>query len=206
MANSNTVPGKPPANYKEVLYWKISEKVSLTIIMNLMTIPLAIVLGIGFFKFANMFGKPQEITSGISNFLLILFIGIIGTIVVIPLHEFAHGVTMKTFGAPVKYGFIWKGLMFYATSPGYAFQRNRYIVIILAPLVSLSILACFGILVLAGTSMIWLLAVWAAFNGGSAIGDLWITTIVLRYPSYAYIIDEQDGMRIFMPQMDTGSK
>ncbi|MGB7876593.1 MAG: DUF3267 domain-containing protein [Anaerolineales bacterium] len=96
--------------------------------------------------------------------------------------------------------------MFYATSPGYAFQRNRYIVIILAPLVSLSILACFGILILAGTSMIWLLAVWATINGSSAIGDLWITTIVLRYPSYAYVIDEQDGMRIFMPQTDTGSE
>jgi len=202
----NTIPGEPPPDYKEVLYWKISENAGTTIIMNLLSIPLAIVFGIGFFTFANMFGKPQEITSGISNFLSILLIGIIGLIVVIPLHEFAHGVAMKTFGAPVKYGFIWKGLMFYATSPGYAFQRNRYFVIILAPLVSLSVLACFGILVLAGTSLIWLLAVWGAFNGGSAIGDLWITTIALRYPPYAYIIDEQDGMRIFMPQNESGSE
>ena len=203
MSISNNLPGKPPPDYKEVLYWKISEKASTTIIMNLLSIPLAIVFGIGFFIFANMFGKPQGITGGILNFGLIL---IIGMIVVIALHEFAHGMAMKIFGAPVKYGFIWKGFMFYATSPGYAFQRNRYIVIILAPLVSLSLLACFGILVLAGTSMIWLLAVWAAINGGAAIGDLWIMMIVLRYPSYAYIIDERDGMRIFMPQNESGSE
>lgn len=203
MSISNTLPGQPPPGYKEVLTWKISEKAGTTIIMNLLSIPLAIVFGICFFIFTNLFGKSQEITFEILNFGLIL---IIGMLVVIALHEFAHGVAMKTFGAPVKYGFLWKGLMFYATSPGHAFQRNRYIVIILAPFVSLSILACLGILVLAGTSLVWLLAVWATINGAAAVGDLWITTIVLRYPSYAYIIDEQDGMRIFMPQNEPGSE
>jgi hypothetical protein len=89
--------------------------------------------------------------------------------------------------------------------PGYAFQRNQYLVVILAPLVSLSILACLGILVLAGTTMVWMLAVWATINGSAAIGDLWIMTIVLRYPSRAYVIDEHDGMRIFMPDNDSGS-
>ena len=201
MSISNNLPGKPPPDYKEVLYWKISEKASTTIIMNLLSIPLAIVSGIGFFTFANMFGKPQGITGGILNFGLILIIGII---VIIVLHELAHGVAMQTYGARAKYGFIWKGLMFYATSPSYAFQRNQYIVIILAPLVSLSILACLGILVWAGTPMVWLLAIWATINGSAAIGDLWIMTIVLRYPFYAYIMDEHDGMRIFMPENDPG--
>lgn len=201
MAISNTVPGQTPLDYKEVLYWKISEKLSSTIIMNLLSIPLALFCGIGFFIFINLFGKPNEITEGNSNFGLILVIGII---LVIVLHEFAHGVAMRTFGAPVKYGFIWKGFMFYATSPGYAFQRNQYLVVGLAPFISLSILACAGILILSGTWMIWLLAVWATINGGAAIGDLWIMSIVLRYPSYAYVIDEHDGMRIFMPQNESG--
>jgi hypothetical protein len=75
MSISNTVSGKPPPHYKETLYWKISEKASTTIIMNLLTIPLAIVFGIGFFTFANLFGKPQEITIGNSNLSLILIIG-----------------------------------------------------------------------------------------------------------------------------------
>jgi hypothetical protein len=133
---------------------------------------------------------------------LILIIGIIAVIV---LHELAHGIAMQAYGARAKYGFILKGLMFYATSPGYAFQRNQYIIIILAPLVSLSILACLGILVFAGTSTVWLLAVWATINGSAAIGDLWILTIVLRYPSHAYVMDEHDGMRVFMPENESGS-
>jgi hypothetical protein len=90
--------------------------------------------------------------------------------------------------------------MFYATEPNYAFPRNEYLVVSLAPLVSLSILACFGILIQAGTSNVWLWAVWATINGSAAIGDLWITAITLRYPEYAYIIDERDGIRVFLPQ------
>jgi hypothetical protein len=202
MSTSNIIPGRQPPEYKEVLYWKISEKSSRVIIMNILSIPLAIAFGIGFFVFVALFGRPQKITIEILNFGLILIIGIIAVVV---LHELAHGIAMQAYGAQAKYGFIWKGLMFYATSPGYAFQRNQYLVVILAPLVSLSILACLGILVLAGTTMVWMLAVWATINGSAAIGDLWIMTIVLRYPSRAYVIDEHDGMRIFMPDNDSGS-
>ena len=32
----------------------------------------------------------------------------------------------------------------------------------------------------------------------SAIGDLWIAIIVLRYASTAYVIDERDGVRVFL--------
>lgn len=200
MSVPNITPGKPPPDYKEVLYWKISENTSRVIIMNLLSIPLAIVFGLGFFVFVVLFGRPQELTGGIINFGLILMIGIIAVIV---LHELAHGVAMQSYGARAKYGFIWKGLMFYATSPGYAFQRNQYLVIILAPLVSLSILACLGILILAGTPMVWLLAIWATINGSAAIGDIWMLTIALRYPSHAYVMDEHDGMRVFMPQNES---
>ena len=149
--------------------------------------------------FVRIFGKPSEIRSVDSSEKLILLFGIL---LVIVLHEFAHGVAMQTFGARPKYGFIWKGLMFYATAPGYAFRRNQYIVVSLAPLVSLSILACCGILLQAGTTVVWLLALCATINGGAAIGDLWITAIALRYPAHAYIIDERDGIRIFMPHSE----
>ncbi|MGD8406239.1 MAG: DUF3267 domain-containing protein [Anaerolineales bacterium] len=203
MSVPDITPGKPPPDYKEVRYWKISEKSGRVLIMNLLSVPLAIVFGIGFFVFVVLFGRPQGFTGEILNFGLILIFGII---VVIVLHELAHGIAMQIYGARAKYGFIWKGLMFYATSPGYAFQRDQYIVIILAPLVSLSILACIGILVSAGTPLVWLLAVWATVNGSATIGDLWILTIALRYPSHAYVMDEHDGMRVFMPDNESGSE
>jgi hypothetical protein len=46
-------------------------------------------------------------------------------------------------------------------------------------------------------------AVWAVVNGSGTIGDLWITAITLRYPEYAYIIDERDGIRVLLPKSKT---
>jgi len=197
MPISNKLPGKPPSNYEEVLYWKISGRAGRILVMNLLSIPLALIIGIAFLVFVLVFGKPTEIISIDSTKTVILLVGIL---LVIVAHELAHGITMRAFGAQPKYGFIWKGLMFYATAPGYAFPRNQYIVVSLAPLVSFSILACLGILIQAGTPNVWLWAAWATINGSAAIGDLWITAIVFRYPEYAYIVDEQDGMRVFLPQ------
>ena len=70
----------------------------------------------------------------------------------------------------------------------------------LVPLVSLSILACIGILIQAGTSNVWLWAVWGTINGSATIGDLWITAIALRYPAYTIVVDEKDGMWVFLPR------
>jgi hypothetical protein len=88
--------------------------------------------------------------------------------------------------------------MFYATSPGYAFRRNDYLVVILAPLVGLSLLALMVIL-FAPPEVALLLALCATVNGAGAVGDLWILLITLRYPERAYVMDERDGMRIFLP-------
>lgn len=195
MSIADSLSGKPPSDYKEVLHWKITEKANHIVIMNLLPIPLAIVFGIGLFIFVRMFGRPPKIMwSGTETLIFI-----IGIIIVIALHEFVHAVAMQTFGAKPKYGFWGKGLMFYAKAPGYAFKRNQYVIILLSPLVSLSVLACCGILLQSGTSMVWLLALWAIINASAAGGDLWITAIVLRYASPAYVVDERDGMRIFLP-------
>jgi membrane protein YdbS with pleckstrin-like domain len=93
-----------------------------------------------------------------------------------------------------------RGLMFYAKAPGYAFQRNQYTLMILAPLLSISVLMFLGILLLASTSLVWVLALWAIVNASAANVDIWITALVLRYPKSAYVVDEQDGMRILLPE------
>ena len=61
------------------------------------------------------------------------------------LHELTHGLVMRMYGAKPKYGILWKGLMWYATSPGYAYRRNNYVVIALAPFVFISTLVIVGI-------------------------------------------------------------
>jgi hypothetical protein len=118
----------------------------------------------------------------------------------IVLHELAHGIVMQKFGAKPHYGILWKEAMFYATAPGYAFRRNDYIQIALAPLVVLSIFFILGMWFSRGTFWVAIFAMGGIINASGAIGDLWITTLVLRYASTAYVIDEKDGIRVFLPK------
>jgi hypothetical protein len=189
--------GTMPPHYKEVLHWNVTQNIWRVIILNLLALPLGLIIGVVFFIFLFQFGQPPIVKFYNSNQFLIMFF--LSTAMVLIVHEWVHGITMQAYGARPKYGIIWKGLMLYASAPGYAFRRNQYLVIALAPLVILSLLACLGILLLAGSVIVWMLPVYAVTNGGGAIGDVWMSLIVLRYPSYAYVVDERDGMRIFLP-------
>jgi Putative zincin peptidase len=199
--SSNSFSNKPPAHYKEELYWKISEKTGRLILMNLLSIPIAVVFGIGFFLFIHGFGVPPKFALSDPEVLIFL----IGIPIVLAFHELLHGVLMQHFGARPSYGFFLRGLMFYAKAPGQAFRRNQYLVIVLAPFVSLTISACLGIVILSGTQMVWILALWAVINASAASADLWIIAIVLRFPASIYVVDERDGMRIFLPQKNDAS-
>lgn len=185
-----------PSGYKQVLYWKIAEEPNRVKVMNLLPILLAIIFGIGFFIIIQVFGGSPQLT--LSNQELLIFL--IGIPIILAVHEFVHGILMMSFGARPRYGFWKQGLMFYAKSPGYAFQRNQYSLIVLAPLLGLSALMSAGIFLLASKSIVWVLALWAIVNASAANVDVWVTAIVLRHPKAAYVVDEQDGMRILVPK------
>jgi len=197
MNDLNMRSGELPPTYEEVLYWKVTQKIWRVILMNLLSLPLAVVFGGLFLVVVLIVGEPFQVKSVRPGRELILFL--VGILLVGPLHELAHGIAMMTFGAKPRYGIMWMGLMLYATAPGYAFKRGQYLVVSLAPLVSLTLLACLGILIFAGTTIVWIMAFCGVINGGGTIGDLWISAIVLRYPSHAYVVDERDGIRIFLP-------
>jgi hypothetical protein len=196
MVSPNSHLGRPTSNYNEVLYWKITEEPNRVVIMNLLPILLAIVFGIGFFIFIYLFGGPPHLA--LSNQEIVIFF--IGIPIVLALHEFLHGIVMQSFGARPRYGFWKQGLMFYAKAPGYAFKRNQYVFLVVAPLLGLSVLLCLGIFLLASSSIVWVLALWAIVNASAANVDVWITALVLRYPKSAYIVDEPDGIRILLPR------
>ena len=191
--------GALPDNYQEVLSWKVTGKPVRVIVLNILGILLFIVFGMVFSSIAISVGKmPSE-----GNFRLGLGemgLAIAGVVVTFVLHELTHGLAMQMFGASPKYGIIWKGLMLYATSPGYAYRRNNYVVIALAPFVFISMLVVLGMWVLQGTSWVALLAICGIVNASGAVGDMWITMIVLRYASTAFVMDERDGIRVFLPK------
>jgi hypothetical protein len=191
--------GTLPSEYQEVLFWKVTAHWSRVILAQALALVSFFLFGIIFGMLAVGLGKMPvsgSFTVGL-NEIGATFVGVILTFVV---HELTHGFVMHLFGAQPIYGMLWKGLMFYATSPGYAYPRNKYIVIALAPFVCISTLVVVGIGVCAGTAWVPLLAICGVVNASGAIGDMWMTMIVLRYPPTAYIIDERDGIRVFLPK------
>jgi hypothetical protein len=191
--------GALPDDYQEVLSWKVTGKPMRVIALNIVGVILFVIFGMIFSSMAFGLGKmPSE-----GNFRIGLGemgLAIVGIVVTLVLHELTHGLVMQMFGASPKYGIIWKGLMLYATSPGYAYRRNNYVVIALAPFISISVLVVLGMWILQGTAWVALLAICGIVNASGAVGDMWITMIVLRYAATAYVMDERDGIRVFLPK------
>ena len=179
-------PGSVPTHYQEVLYWTVIKKTSRVITLQILALLAFVVFGVIFFGLAVTLGKmPLQVEFSLRD-MGVVFIGAVLTII---LHELTHGWVMQAFGARPKNGVLWKKLMFYATSPGFAYRRNRYVGIALAPLVGISTLVILGIWFLQGTGWAPLLAFCGAINASGAVGDLWITMIVLRYAATAYVVD-----------------
>ncbi|MBN2392469.1 MAG: DUF3267 domain-containing protein [Anaerolineae bacterium] len=189
-----------PENYAEVLYWKLSHHRKLLVVLNVVGLAL---MGLSLPLFFAWMRLWHSGTASLKVNVLqtgALFIAIVLTIV---LHELFHGLALRAYGARPRYGVIWQEMMFYATAAGYAFRRNAYIVIALAPLVGLSLVGM-GLLVLPQPGWLaWIIVICAALNVGSAIGDLWLVRVTLGYPTSAYIVDEKDGLRVFMPVVES---
>lgn len=187
-----TNPGAVPPNYTEVLYWKLTGNAGRLIGINLLAIPLAILAGAIFLPL-GMWAGASVASLNLPALLLTIFI-------TLGLHELAHGLAMMAFGAKPRYGLKLEALALYATAPGYAFTRNQYLALILAPLSSLSVLALLGIGLFAETVFVPALVVGALVNAAGACGDVYMAWLTARYPASAYVIDEEDGMRVFLPQ------
>jgi hypothetical protein len=201
METSNPIPisGTLPNDYQEVLSWNLTGKPMRVIAMNILSVFPFIIFGQIFSWLAFNLGKlPSEGEMRIS--LSMIGLAFAGILLTLGLHELTHGLAMRMFGASPKYGIKLKWMVLYATSPGYAYRRNNYVVIALAPFVFLSILAVLGMWLLQGTLWVVLLGICGTLNAAGAIGDMWITMIVLRYAPTAYVMDERDGMRVFLPK------
>jgi len=195
---NNTIPVSRslPDDYQEVLHWKVTEKRSRVIAVNIIAVLLLVIFGWWFSILAASLGKLLEFRFGLIE-IVAVFIAVVLTLV---LHELTHGLFMRIYGAKPQYGVLLKGMMFYATSPGYAYPRNNYVVIALAPFVLISLLAILGMWLLQGTLWVALLGICGATNASGAVGDMWITMKVVRYSAQAYVMDERDGIRVFLPK------
>lgn len=189
--------GQLPEGYREVLYWKLTDSTRQLLLIQLLAVPLGAVGAAFFLWWAERVGRatPADL-AGLGDYAWLLA----GLVLTLSLHELAHGLVMRAFGARPRYGIKWELGALYATAPGHAFTRNQYLLVIYAPLAGLSLLAGLGIVVLAG-QLPWvpILALGAIANAMGACGDVYMGWRVARYPASAYVIDEADGMRVFLP-------
>lgn len=120
-------------------------------------------------------------------------------------HELVHGLFFRIFGGKPRYGAGITYFMpyFYATSPG-AFSIRQMIVIGLAPLVILSALSL-GVALLA-PALVGYLAVVFIGNTAGAVGDLWMTSRLIRFLPLkdATVVDLVDGMAVHSRDAEAG--
>jgi len=191
--------GSIPDDYREILYWSLTQKSSQLIALQIVGTALFAAFGLIFFAIAAGLGYlPSPLTFGISE-IGALLAGIVLTLI---FHELVHALIMRMFGAKPTFGVLWKKGMLYTTTSGFAFRRNHYVAIALAPLFVLSVVVILGMWLLNGTFWVAVFALCGAINASGAIGDMWMTLIVLRYSPAAYVVDERDGIRVFLRNMN----
>ncbi len=193
--HKSAYPNHLPEKYHEVTYWRLSHHRKLLVALNVVGIVLMGLALAGFTVWVRLWHPLVSSSINASQ----MFLTMAMLVLTLVLHELLHGLALQYYGAKPTYGVLWKELMFYATAAGHAFRRNAYLVIALAPLVGLSVLA---LLLLMLPLPVWLalpVVLCAAFNVGSAVGDLWLVRVASRYPHSAYIVDEKDGLRVFLP-------
>jgi hypothetical protein len=133
--------------------------------------------------------------SGIPTWLALIAL----ILVMIPLHEGAHGLAILWVGHKPRFGAKLSKMVVYATTDAGLFRRDEFLIVALAPLVGISLL---------GMILVFFVPDWVAYyislavilNAGSSIGDLWMVAVVLRHPPEAIVRDEEDGIRLYTPQ------
>lgn len=79
-------------------------------------------------------------TLSIGAFFGWLLLGIPATFLLVPLHEMVHGFMFRWYGArDVRYGVVWRYLMFYAVAHAYVIHYRQFRYIALAPFIVISL-------------------------------------------------------------------
>lgn len=182
-----------PAEYVEVRFWGINAR-NMLLLNVLSLIPLAI-SAVLMFAWAGIIVRLRGPWPEEGN--LASWAGVVILLVVIPAHEFLHGLAIQWAGHKPRYGAKLSKLVFYATADNAYFWRDQYLVISLTPLIVITGIGMGLMALVSSTTMAFYAALAVIVNAASAIGDLYMARIALQYPLDTLIRDEAEGMRVF---------
>lgn len=197
------IPSNLPPTYAEAIYWRLLSDWRRVVAANLLALGTLPVVAV-------CFGALGVLATGLSpaglvdrldaGSDLLTGLALAGVIVgSIAAHELTHGLAIRLCGNRPSYGFQWAGLIPYATAEGQFFSRDQYIAVALAPVFGLSVLGCLTLGLIPTGLVPWLL-LGLVGNAAGSVGDVWMSAVALRYPRGSRIMDERDGMRIFVRQ------
>ena len=130
----------------------------------------------------------------LSAIVLTLFI----IFVTVLLHEAIHGLFFWLFTKErPRFGF--KGAYAYAAAPAWYLPRDQFLIVGLAPLLLITVVGLW-LVPLVPKGALPLLFVALAMNSSGAIGDLYVTGLLLRRPRHTLINDVGDGFTFYEPQ------
>jgi hypothetical protein len=117
-------------------------------------------------------------------------------------HEFIHGVAISMYGGKPRYG---AGVAHYIlpylyTTTGTIFRRNQFIAILIAPLILISVLGVISMIVFPAIAHWFIIPL--TMNAAGAIGDLWMTVSIVRYPKHILLADDNSGLTIYGKSTD----
>jgi hypothetical protein len=185
-----------PPGYREVKHLIVTA--SNTILwLNILAIPpmiLAFLLMVAWGSFAVRVRGPLIGAVGGDTSPYVALIALL--LVMIPLHEGAHGLAIVWVGHKPRFGAKLSKMVVYATTDTGLFRRGEFLLVALTPLVALTLLGM-SLVFFIPDRIGYYVSLAVVLNAGSAIGDLWMVAEVLRYPPSAIVRDEADGIRIY---------
>jgi type III secretory pathway component EscS len=197
MNNRTVIPiHELPPDYHEVRHLVATEPRTLLVLNLLSLVPIAIALGV-----VGMWSAiVRQLRGTLAGGEVSPIIGLVIVFaVVFTVHEGIHGLFIWLYGHKPHFGFKPQYGVFYATANDALFPRNPFLVIALAPLVVMTV-AGLLLMVVVPDALGYYLGLVIVLNAGGAIGDLWMSAVVLRYPAYALVRDEADSIRVYMPE------
>lgn len=181
--------------YRQVGYVNVGDVAS-RVTQIWLLLAIVFVTAYAFYFLARNLGKlPAGFRIGLAEAV----IGFVVFLATIALQEWMHVLILRRYGARPEFRLFRHNAIAYISIGEYGLRRNTLILVALTPLVLVTCLALLGIWLFQGTAWVALFALIAVVNAAASTSDVWVTALLLRYPSSAWTVDDEDGMRILMP-------